>query len=125
MHPYDSLPPDELARVAASFSRREYLAGNEIYSIGDPLKGIYLIKRGSVEVCDRNGVMVSILGPRNSFGERGLMRDGLAMTSARAVETTVALLLPVPELRRLIATVPAFERFFNRTRPAENRPAAI
>ena len=121
VHPYDSLPRDELARVAASFSRREYLAGNEIYSIGDPLKGIYLIKRGSVEVCDRNGVMVSILGPRNSFGERGLLRDGLAMTSARAVETTVALLLPVHELRHLIATVPSFERFFNRTRPAESR----
>ncbi len=121
VHPYDSLPQDELVRVATSFGRREYLAGDQIYAAGEPLKGLYLIKRGSVEVSDRNGVLVSILGPRNSFGERGLLRDGLALTTATAVEPSVALLLPEPELRHLIASVPAFERFFNRSRPAESR----
>ncbi|MCB1405029.1 MAG: cyclic nucleotide-binding/CBS domain-containing protein [Rhodobacteraceae bacterium] len=121
VHPYDSLPQDELARVAASFSRREYPAGDEIYAAGDPLTGIFLIKRGAIEVSDRNGVLVSILGPRNSFGERGLLRDGLAVTSARATETAIILMLPEAELRRLIASSPAFERFFNRSRPAETR----
>ena len=121
VHPYDSLPRDELARIAGFFSRREYHPGETIYEIGEPLKGRCLIKRGAVEVTDRNGTLVSILGPRNSFGERGLMRDGLAVTSARAVEDTVVLILPEPELRRLIAASPAFERFFNRSRPAESR----
>ena len=125
VHPYDSLPPDEMARVAASFGRSEFPAGTTIYAVGQPLTGIYLIKRGAVEVTDRNGVLVSILGPRNSFGERGLMRDGLALTCARASEDTVVLLLPEPELRRLIADSPAFERFFNRSRPAENRPTDL
>ena len=80
VHPYDSLPPAEKARVAASLGRSEFPAGTTIYAVGQPLTGIYLIKRGAVEVTDRNGVLVSILGPRNSFGERGLMRDGLALT---------------------------------------------
>lgn len=121
VHPYDSLPQDELASLAGFFSRSEFKAGDDIYRVGERLKGLYLIKRGSVEVSDPNGALVSILGPRNSFGERGLMRDGLAMTSARAVEPTVALVLPEAELRRLIASVPAFERFFSRNRPAETR----
>jgi CBS domain-containing protein len=121
VHPYDSLPQDELARVAGSFGRREYPAGSEIYSAGEPLRGLYLIKRGAVEVIDRGGALVSLLGPRNSFGERGLLRDGLAVTTARATEDSVILLLPEADLRRLIATVPAFERFFSRTRPAEAR----
>ena len=121
VHPYDSLPQDELARVAASFGRREYPAGSEIYAAGEPIRGVYLIKRGAVEVIDRNGTLVSILGPRNSFGERGLLRDGLAVTSARATEDSVILMLPDVELRRLIADSPAFERFFNRARPAEAR----
>ena len=121
VHPYDSLPQDELARVAASFGRREYPAGSEIYAAGEPIRGVYLIKRGTVEVIDRNGSLVSILGPRNSFGERGLMRDGLAVTSARATEDSVILMLPDAELRRLIADSPAFERFFNRARPIEAR----
>lgn len=121
MHPYDSLPQDELVRVAGSFGRREYPAGSEIYAAGEPIRGLYLIKRGAVEVIDRGGSLVSLLGPRNSFGERGLLRDGLAVTTARATEDAVILLLPEDELRRLIATVPAFERFFSRNRPAEAR----
>ncbi|GAB4269568.1 MAG: DUF294 nucleotidyltransferase-like domain-containing protein [Pararhodobacter sp.] len=121
VHPYDSLPRDELAQVAASFSRRELPAGAEIYSNGQPLDGIFLIKRGMVEVVDANGVLVSILGPRNSFGERGYLRDGLAVTSARVTENAVILMLPGAVLKRLIATSPAFERFFNRARPAEAR----
>ena len=71
VHPYDSLPRDELARVAGSFGRREYAAGEQIYALGEPLKGLFLIKRGAVEVTDANGALVSVLGPRNSFGERG------------------------------------------------------
>ncbi len=125
VHPYDSLPRDELARVAGSFSRREYPAGAEIYASGEPLKGLYLVKRGAVEVLDRNGALVSILGPRNSFGERGLLRDGLALTSARTTEASVLLMLPLEELRRLIAEYPAFNRFFSRSRSTETRSSDL
>jgi len=118
VHPYDSLPRDEMARVAVSFSRREFSAGEEIYQAGEPLKGLYLVKRGAVEVLDASGMQVSLLGPRNSFGERGLMRDGLAVTTARVIEDSVLLLLPTAEFRRLIANFPAFDRFFHRGRSA-------
>jgi hypothetical protein len=33
------------------------------------------VKRGAVEVLEPSGGVVSLLGPRNSFGERGLMRE--------------------------------------------------
>ncbi len=125
VHPYDSLPRDELARVAGSFGRREVPAGQEIYREGEPLEGLYLIKRGAVEVLDGSGALVSLLGPRNSFGERGLMRDGIAMTTARATEDAVLLLLPPPTFRALLAGFPAFERFFNRGRSAESRGADL
>jgi CBS domain-containing protein len=121
VHPYDTLPKDELARVAGSFVRREYPAGAEVYHEGEPLLGLYLVKSGAVEVLDGAGSLVSLLGPRNSFGERGLMREGLALTTARATEDSVLILLPVAEFRRLIATSPAFERFFNRGRSVEGR----
>ena len=125
VHPYDSLPRDELVRVAGSFGRREYPSGAEVYAAGEPLKGLFLIKRGAVEVTDRNGELVSLLGPRNSFGERGLLRDGLALTNARATEDSVILLLPEAELHRLIAASPAFARFFNRSRGAEYRESDL
>lgn len=121
VHPYDSLPPDELTRVASSFSRREYPAGTEIYAAGEPLRGMYLVKRGTVEVLDSNGGLVSLLAPRNSFGERGLLREGLAVTTARATEESVLLMLPTAEFKHLIANFPAFTRYFSRGRGHEAR----
>ncbi len=125
VHPYDSLPRDEMARVAASFSRRHYDDGAVIYAAGEPLTGIFLILEGSVEVLEPSGGLVSLLGPRNSFGERGLMRDGMAVTTARATRGADILMLPEAEFRRLIATYPAFERFFHRGRQHEAREADI
>jgi len=125
VHPYDTLSQVDLARIAGVFDRREYAAGEEIYHTGQPLGGIYLVKRGSVEVLETSGGLVSILGPRNSFGERGLMRDGLAVTTARATEPTVTLMLPTPEFKRLIANSPAFARFFSRGRGHEARGADL
>lgn len=114
VHPYDSLPPDELVRVARSFSRSEVPAGTAIYTVGDPITGVYLVKSGTVEVTDAHGALVSMLSPRNSFGERGLLRDGLAVTTATTTSDSVILCLPGEDLRHLIANFPAFERFFSR-----------
>ncbi|WP_119166559.1 DUF294 nucleotidyltransferase-like domain-containing protein [Algihabitans albus] len=121
VHPYDSLLPDELTRVAAAFRQVECEAGSNIYALGQRLEGLYIIAEGRVDVRDRNGAVVSILGPRNSFGERGLLRDGAAATTAVAQSATRLLLLPAEEFRRLIAARPAFARFFDRSRPTENR----
>ncbi len=121
VHPYDSLPRDELVRVAGSFSRRDFPAGSEIYHAGEPLRGLYVVHRGSIEILDPSGDLVSLLGARNSFGERGLMRDGLAVTTARATEDSQLLLLPTTEFRHLVKQVPSFERFFNRGRSGETR----
>lgn len=121
VHPYDTLSKDDLAQVAGAFVRREYAAQDEIYHTGEALGGLFLVKRGSVEVLEPSGGLVSLLGPRNSFGERGLLRDGLAVTTARATEETVALMLPTKDFKRLIASSPAFARFFSRGRSVEAR----
>ena len=121
VHPYDTLSKEDLARVAGVFDRREFAAGDEIYHTGHAMTGLFLVKRGSVEVLEPSGGLVSLLGPRNSFGERGLMRDGFAVTTARATEPTVTLMLPTVEFKRLIAQSPAFARFFSRGRSVEGR----
>lgn len=125
VHPYDSLPQDELARVATSFSRRDLAADQVIYTAGEQMEGLFLIMQGAVEVMDPSGALVSLLGPRNSLGERGLMRDGMAVTTARTTSPSTVLMLPGLEFRRLIASYPAFERFFHRGRSQESREADI
>ncbi|MEY4696823.1 MAG: hypothetical protein RIT14_1251, partial [Pseudomonadota bacterium] len=125
VHPSDTLSQDEGARVARSFRRRTFAQGQQSYAAGSVLDGLFLIQEGEVEVVDSLGELVSILGPRNSFGERGLMREGLALTTARAARDTVTLVLPVDVFRRLFDDAPGFRRFFQRGRLPETRPAEI
>ncbi|MCB1508635.1 MAG: cyclic nucleotide-binding/CBS domain-containing protein [Hyphomicrobiaceae bacterium] len=121
VHPYDSLTRDERVRVTAAFVRKEYPEGAQIYAKGDPLPGLFLIKRGQVEILDATGTVVSLLSPRNSFGERGLMRGGEAVTTARTREDTVVLILPAEEFKRLMQDQPVFSRFFTRGKQSENK----
>ncbi|MCK8779862.1 DUF294 nucleotidyltransferase-like domain-containing protein [Rhizobium sp. NTR19] len=114
VHPYDSLPADELERVSNQFYLQRATAGRAIYSRGEPLAGLFLIMDGEVEIRDHSGVVISRLMPRNSFGERGLLADGLAVTNSYALADTLLLVLPVAQFRRLMAEQPVFRRFFSR-----------
>ncbi|RYH11856.1 cyclic nucleotide-binding/CBS domain-containing protein [Tropicimonas sp. IMCC6043] len=116
VHPYDSLRREVLTRVAGVFLERLAGPGETIYSIGDPAEGLWLIEHGTVEITDDAGAPVSILHGRNSFGERGLQREGRSLTNARATEETRLLLLPADEFNELLKTSPAFARFFDRGR---------
>ncbi len=120
VYPYDALPPEQLEALATKFEVLTVLPGDWIYKFGRRMDGLYLIHEGRVEVTDGNGEVVSRLGLRNSFGERGLLRDGVAVTSAQAEKETVLLMLPAAEFDKLIATSDAASRFFTRTR--DDRP---
>ena len=117
-HPYDGLPADALDVLSRAVSRQDLPAGQVIFTQGEPLDALYLIIRGRVDITDESGAVLSILGPRNSFGERGLMRDGRAATTARTEDETHLLAIPAATFRALIADHPGVAKFFDRTRPA-------
>ncbi|SFT78083.1 DUF294 nucleotidyltransferase-like domain-containing protein [Sedimentitalea nanhaiensis] len=116
VHPYDSLDPDVLDQLTPRFRVQPVPAGETVYELGKPLDGLYLVHEGEIEVSDENGIPVSLLGPRNSFGERGLTRDGLAVTSARATKDAVLLMLPKTAFDSLMAGQPCVAKFFDRRR---------
>jgi CBS domain-containing protein len=117
-HPYDSLPEAALDAMAASVVEERFEAGQQIYRFGQALVALYLILDGRVDITDETGEIVSILGPRNSFGERGLLRGGLAVTSAQAQDDGSLLSIPAAIFHALIADHPRVAQFFDRTRPA-------
>ncbi|WP_323779092.1 DUF294 nucleotidyltransferase-like domain-containing protein [Leisingera sp.] len=117
VHPYDSLEPALLQELAPKFRQIDATAGAPVYALNEELEGLYLVHSGEVEVADENGIPVSILGPRNSFGERGLTRGGRAVTSAQATARTLLLLLPKSEFHTLMASQPQMAKFFGRRRP--------
>ena len=116
VHPYDALPAEAQTHLAGAFVARTCPAGAEIYRLGDPMPGLFLIHDGRVEITDERGETVSQLGVRNSFGERGLIRDGVAVTSARADSDATLLMLPAAEFQALIRDHAPARRFFDRSR---------
>ncbi|MBQ2261908.1 MAG: cyclic nucleotide-binding/CBS domain-containing protein [Loktanella sp.] len=129
LHPYDSLQDTALHNILDQFTRMPIAKDDIIYPFGEPCKGLYVILDGDVEITSENGGIISQLGPRNSFGERGLMRDGKTGTNARALSDGELLLLPTDAFHDLIAGNADAHRFFTRGRGRETadatRPATL
>ncbi len=125
IHPYDSMEPAALQKLTAAFEVRHVTAGGEIYALDAPLDGLFVVYGGDVEIRDEHGVPISLLGPRNSFGERGLLRDGASLTSARAVSDVTVLVLPAERFHQAMNEDPAFRRFFNRSRVERPKTASL
>jgi len=120
-HPYDALPEDAQAKLVKSVGVKSTPAGEVVYAHGEPQYALFLIVSGQVEITDPQGEVVSVLGPGNSFGERGLMKDGIAGVTATAAEDTRFVTIPAPVFHQLVTDHPHVLKFFDRTRPARAR----
>ena len=116
LHPYNAFPAAVLDKVAKQVEWRDVGKNEAVYALGDQLACLYIIASGIIAVTDANGVQVSMLERGNSFGERGLLRDGLAATSAKAVEDARLLCLPAALFDSLRAEQEPFRQFFDRNR---------
>jgi CBS domain-containing protein len=128
-HPYDRMAPDRREEIAAAASWIAVPAGAAVVRADEALPGLYLIRSGEVRVTDAAGTLVSELGPGNSFGERGLLRGGRAVTTVEAMTDTRLLLIPEALFHELFSAEPAFRRFFDRSGEARSagraRPADL
>ena len=125
VHPYDALPSDDVDDLAKQIEVWELGEDSAIYEHGQTMPGVFVIYEGQVEISDINGAIVSHLGLRNSFGERGLLRDGKAATKARAHTPSVLILLPPELVRQLIDQHDVVSKFFNRTRSNRIGPDSL
>lgn len=116
VHPYDSLTDAALEALAALCTVETAPTGAVIFDLGEQVQNLYIIEAGEVEITDDAGVQLSILGARNSFGERALLRDGAASRKAIATAETKLIRMPPDVLFGLIDAEPQVARFFNRRR---------
>ena len=118
VHPYDSLSEADLQELASICSHEAPLAGETVFDVGDTVRNIYVIAAGEVDIRDESGAQISLLGPRNSFGERALMRGEAATRAATALSDASLIVIPSETLFALIDDHPQFARFFNRRHAA-------
>ena len=115
-HPYDLLSSEERSAIAAQATRRDVAPGTELQTQGERQEALFLIISGVVEVRDADGTLLSILGRGNSFGERGLMRDGIAAATVTAAEPADILAIPAATFDEMVDAHPPVRRFFERGR---------
>ncbi|WP_299884717.1 DUF294 nucleotidyltransferase-like domain-containing protein [uncultured Ruegeria sp.] len=125
VHPYDALPDPEMNDLAQKIQVHEIEENSAVYELGQELPGVYIIYEGQVEITDENGAVVSHLGLRNSFGERGLLKDGIALTNARAHIPTVLFVVPTGMFYSLVKEYDIVSRFFNRKRASRTGPQSL
>src|SRR5438128_7617851 len=95
--PFDALPPDELAAVAAAAEARRYAAGeNILVEDAQPAQHLFFVREGSVELLHEEEV-VDILEPGESFGHPSLLTGMAPAFTVRAHEDSVCYLIPHDE----------------------------
>ncbi|TDT75118.1 CBS domain-containing protein [Litoreibacter halocynthiae] len=125
LHPYDVLPKATLGAIAKRVKVIDIAKGATVYDVGDTLQGLYIVVSGSVCVRDDAGHEISHLQSENSFGERGLLRNGVAVTSACAEEDSQLICIPPDVFHKLRAEHDPYRRFFDRTRADTTNDAAL
>ncbi|MCV6592393.1 MAG: DUF294 nucleotidyltransferase-like domain-containing protein [Silicimonas sp.] len=118
VHPYDRLPETALTDLAGVCTEREVPTGDTIYALGSAPENLFIIVAGEVDVTDETGAQISILGSRNSFGERALLRGGTNQRKAVATADSVLIAVPKAVFYALIEAHPPVAKFFDRRRTA-------
>ncbi|MBA2962477.1 MULTISPECIES: FAD-dependent oxidoreductase [Ramlibacter] len=100
------LGEDDLARAARFGSARQYAAGEYLFRAGQPGPGLFLLLRGVVTICQRDGLghVAPIVreGPGSFLGEVGQLSGAPALVDGVADEAVEAILVPPPQLRALL-----------------------
>ncbi|MEM1361330.1 MAG: DUF294 nucleotidyltransferase-like domain-containing protein [Pseudomonadota bacterium] len=110
--PFEKLDLDQRLLAAEKLQPFEYQRGEEVFKTGQVLPGLFLVQTGAVQLRDPRGGRVSTLQAGSSFGARVLSQNGVAETSATALEDSRLLMLPTPAFRTLCAEAPEFAEQF-------------
>ncbi len=114
-HPFDTLEAETFQRVFAKTRVIEVKQDDLIYQFDEQLSGLYLIFSGEIEVKDGKGDLLSRLGVGQFFGERGLLKKGCALSSARAEVDSTLIEIEAGAFLRLVDETPRFKIFFKRS----------
>lgn len=100
--PFDGLPVEELAEVAAQAAIEFHLRGAVILSEdGGPVTFLRVIHSGGVDIA-HEGRLLDLLGPGDTFGDAAMLSGLPPGFEARAAEDTLCYRIPVAVARPLL-----------------------
>jgi CRP/FNR family cyclic AMP-dependent transcriptional regulator len=104
------LPDGETERLLSRSTSREYARGEIVFEPGSTPQSVYLLEKGLVRIfrLSSQGAEVTLGYVRQGevFGELELISDRERESFAQAISPSLVWRIPIPELRRLIDSIP-------------------
>lgn len=107
------LRPSDLDALAGYLDLRELAAGTVLFVAGKPPEGVWILRRGGVELAvgaGRRRAVIGVLRPGDVDGDIPLLLDMPPPYTARTVADSTLLFLPAASFERLLAERPAITR---------------
>ncbi|OLQ80518.1 cyclic nucleotide-binding protein [Photobacterium proteolyticum] len=92
--PFDNLPEEKQKQVALQIEVSYYRAGTMIFSLGDEIHDLFLIRSGAVEIYRRKGELYNRIDEGDLFGQMGLLMNNRVRMPAKAIEDTLVYCIP-------------------------------
>jgi CRP/FNR family transcriptional regulator, cyclic AMP receptor protein len=111
--PFSALKGSELAELAASVEPHEHAKGEVIFRVGEPAEDFFVVRTGQVKLTSYGPArhrLIGIVGPRQVFGEPGIVDHGPRAMDAEAMEDCMLLGVSAGDFWHAVDTSPAFAR---------------
>lgn len=109
--PFRNLPRHAVDELLPHIEVVYFKAGTPILERGQENDALYVIRSGAVEILRSSGELFSRLGEGECFGQFSLMRKKRVRYSARAIEDTLAYLIPDDRFQALMDKYDRFADF--------------
>ena len=110
--PFDELPDEARDALAQSIEIAYFRAGSQILNFRDPIKDLYVVRSGSVEVFHRNGELHNRLAEGGIFGQMGVLMNGSVRFPVKALDDTLVYCIPDELFKQYFAEYDAFGDYF-------------
>ncbi|MEM9843575.1 MAG: DUF294 nucleotidyltransferase-like domain-containing protein [Pseudomonadota bacterium] len=116
--PFNHLSTSDYADLGTCLEHIHAEPGDVVFHEGAALPGLFIVEHGTIDIFSAQDNVVSHRGPGDIMGERGLLRDGLAMLTAKVSEPADLLILPADQFFHLTRNVPEIGAWFERATPS-------
>jgi CRP/FNR family transcriptional regulator len=107
---FSTLEPADLRRIAELAVPREFAPGQVVFREGDSSDTCYIVRRGRARAVRAHSggraITLATFGPGDIFGELAMFEDERRSATVEALETTSAVAVLGPDMRRLMSEHP-------------------
>jgi CRP/FNR family transcriptional regulator len=112
--PFSALEGHDLVALAASVEAVAHAKGQVIFRVGEPAEDFFVVRTGQVKLTSygpsRHHRLIGIVGPRQIFGEPGIVDHGPRAMDAEAMEDCSLLSVSADAFWNTVESSPAFAR---------------